>query len=286
VRVGITTGEAVVSLDARPELGEGIVTGDVVNTAARLQAVAPVGVVVVGEPTFRATRRVFDYRALEPVRVKGKADPVATWSPSSSRTAGSGRSGGVGAARHPRGGGRDLHWADLALLAFTGHLVGSASGAARFGSRARPRAARTGAVPGPPRPCRSGPAAGRGARGVRPPRRAMVGRRDRQVAPAGTAQVATPAAANGATTPWNAEPVIGPTCHRRTLEPLRSRAPSGDPGPGGGQASATGRKRRLVPATMIGTAPTATVGCGTAASPRAAPERTPAGHRSWEELAP
>jgi hypothetical protein len=55
------------------------VTGDVVNTAARLQAVAPVGEVVVGEPTFRATRQVFDYRALEPVRVKGKADPVAIW---------------------------------------------------------------------------------------------------------------------------------------------------------------------------------------------------------------
>jgi class 3 adenylate cyclase len=62
VRVGITTGEAVVSRDARPELGEGIVTGDVVNTAARIQAVAPVGEVVVGEPTFRATRRVFDYQ--------------------------------------------------------------------------------------------------------------------------------------------------------------------------------------------------------------------------------
>src|SRR6266545_2946735 len=37
VRVGVNTGEAVVSLDARPELGEGIVTGDVVNTAARIQ---------------------------------------------------------------------------------------------------------------------------------------------------------------------------------------------------------------------------------------------------------
>ena len=42
VRVGINTGEAVVSLDARPEQGEGIVTGDVVNTASRLQGAAPV----------------------------------------------------------------------------------------------------------------------------------------------------------------------------------------------------------------------------------------------------
>src|SRR5436305_191970 len=36
VRAAVATGEAVVSLDARPEQGEGIATGDVVNTAARL----------------------------------------------------------------------------------------------------------------------------------------------------------------------------------------------------------------------------------------------------------
>ena len=42
VRVGINTGEAVVALGARPEQGEGIVTGDVVNTASRLQGAAPV----------------------------------------------------------------------------------------------------------------------------------------------------------------------------------------------------------------------------------------------------
>jgi class 3 adenylate cyclase len=42
VRIGINTGEAVVALDARPEQGGGIVTGDVVNTAARIQSAAPV----------------------------------------------------------------------------------------------------------------------------------------------------------------------------------------------------------------------------------------------------
>ena len=42
VRVGINTGQAVVSLHARPEQGEGIVAGDVVNTAARIQSAAPV----------------------------------------------------------------------------------------------------------------------------------------------------------------------------------------------------------------------------------------------------
>ncbi len=43
VRIGITTGEALISLDARPETGEGMASGDVVNTAARLQAAAEPG---------------------------------------------------------------------------------------------------------------------------------------------------------------------------------------------------------------------------------------------------
>jgi class 3 adenylate cyclase len=46
VRGAVATGEAVVALNARPELGEGFVAGDVVNTAARLQTVAPVGGIV------------------------------------------------------------------------------------------------------------------------------------------------------------------------------------------------------------------------------------------------
>ena len=43
VRIGITTGEALVALDGRPEAGEGMVSGDVVNTAARLQTAARPG---------------------------------------------------------------------------------------------------------------------------------------------------------------------------------------------------------------------------------------------------
>ena len=79
VRIGINTGVAVVALDARPERGEGIVTGAVVNTAARLQTAAPVSAIAVGEATFRATEHVFVYEALEPVHVKGKAEPVDNW---------------------------------------------------------------------------------------------------------------------------------------------------------------------------------------------------------------
>src|ERR671934_703951 len=65
VRVGINTGEAVVAVGARPEQGEGLVTGDVVNTAARIQSAAPVNAVAVGEQTYRTTRHIFEYEGLQ-----------------------------------------------------------------------------------------------------------------------------------------------------------------------------------------------------------------------------
>jgi class 3 adenylate cyclase/tetratricopeptide (TPR) repeat protein len=81
VRLGINTGEAVIALGARPELGEAFVTGDVVNTASRLQGAAPVGSIAVSDATYRATERVFEWEQLEPVAVKGKAQPLALWCP-------------------------------------------------------------------------------------------------------------------------------------------------------------------------------------------------------------
>jgi class 3 adenylate cyclase len=79
VRVGVTTGEALVALGARPEAGEGMASGDVVNTAARLQSAAPVDGVLVDATTFRATERAIEYREHEPVAAKGKAEPVPVW---------------------------------------------------------------------------------------------------------------------------------------------------------------------------------------------------------------
>ena len=79
VRVAVNTGEAIVSLGARPEQGEGMVAGDVVNTASRLQQLAPVGGVVVGEGTWRATSQMITYEPMDPVEVKGKAEPVSVW---------------------------------------------------------------------------------------------------------------------------------------------------------------------------------------------------------------
>src|SRR5436305_5913257 len=76
VRIAVTTGEALVLLGARPGEGEGMAAGDVVNTAARLQAAAPTNGVLVGATTYRATRHVIEYEERTPVVAKGKAEPV------------------------------------------------------------------------------------------------------------------------------------------------------------------------------------------------------------------
>jgi class 3 adenylate cyclase len=85
VRIGINTGEAVVALGARPEQGEGIVTGDVVNTASRLQGVAPLNGLACSEQTYRQTKRVFEYERLASTSVKGKAQPLSLWRPVAAR---------------------------------------------------------------------------------------------------------------------------------------------------------------------------------------------------------
>ena len=79
LRVGITTGEVLVSLDASPLEGEGMASGDVVNTAARLQSVAPVNGILTDETTYRATRHVVDYRVAPAVEAKGKVEPISAW---------------------------------------------------------------------------------------------------------------------------------------------------------------------------------------------------------------
>jgi class 3 adenylate cyclase/tetratricopeptide (TPR) repeat protein len=79
VRIAVNTGEAVVALDLNPSGGEGMVAGDVVNTASRLQTAAPVDGILVGETTYRATERVVEYRECEPVQAKGKTDPIPVW---------------------------------------------------------------------------------------------------------------------------------------------------------------------------------------------------------------
>jgi class 3 adenylate cyclase len=77
VRVAVCTGEAMVSIDAAP--ADALATGDVINTAARLQSAAPAGRAVVDAQTYRLTRHAFDYRELDAVDAKGKRDPVRAW---------------------------------------------------------------------------------------------------------------------------------------------------------------------------------------------------------------
>jgi len=79
VRIAVNTGEALVNLSARPEAGEGMAAGDVVNTAARLQSAAPINGILVGESTYRATAQTIEFREQPAVEAKGKDDPVPVW---------------------------------------------------------------------------------------------------------------------------------------------------------------------------------------------------------------
>ncbi|MGZ4333100.1 MAG: ATP-binding protein [Gaiellaceae bacterium] len=79
IRIAVNTGEAVVTVDARPALGESMVAGDVVNVASRLQSGAPVNGVVVGEQTYRETRDVIAYAPTDPIVAKGKSAPLRAW---------------------------------------------------------------------------------------------------------------------------------------------------------------------------------------------------------------
>ena len=79
IRIGITTGEVLVALGARPAEGEGMASGDVVNSAARLQTAAPANGIIVDGPTYRATNQAIDYREIAPVRAKGKAALIPAW---------------------------------------------------------------------------------------------------------------------------------------------------------------------------------------------------------------
>ncbi len=76
-RAAVNTGEAVVSVDMAP--ADALATGDVVNTASRLQSAAPSGRLIVGAETYRATRQAIRYEESSPVEAKGKAQAVTAW---------------------------------------------------------------------------------------------------------------------------------------------------------------------------------------------------------------
>jgi class 3 adenylate cyclase/tetratricopeptide (TPR) repeat protein len=75
-RAGVLTGDAAVTLGANVE---GMVAGDLVNTASRIQSEAKPGTVLVGDSTREATEAAVIYEDLGERALKGKAEPVRLW---------------------------------------------------------------------------------------------------------------------------------------------------------------------------------------------------------------
>jgi predicted ATPase/class 3 adenylate cyclase len=75
-RAGVLTGEAAVTLGAQHE---GMVAGDLVNTASRIQSVASPGTVFVGESTMRTTETVISYEPAGAFELKGKEGLIDLW---------------------------------------------------------------------------------------------------------------------------------------------------------------------------------------------------------------
>jgi class 3 adenylate cyclase/tetratricopeptide (TPR) repeat protein len=76
VRVGIHTGEAVAG-DAAA--GQTLITGDAVNTAARLETAAQPAEILIGDSTYRLVRDAVEARPVEPLTLKGKAELVPAY---------------------------------------------------------------------------------------------------------------------------------------------------------------------------------------------------------------
>jgi predicted ATPase/class 3 adenylate cyclase len=76
IRAGVLTGEAAVTIGAE---GQGMVAGDLVNTASRIQSLAAAGTVLVGETTRRMTEAAIAYEDAGDHELKGKAEDVRLW---------------------------------------------------------------------------------------------------------------------------------------------------------------------------------------------------------------
>jgi class 3 adenylate cyclase/tetratricopeptide (TPR) repeat protein len=79
LRIGIETGEVLANRQRATSERDRIVTGDAVNTAARLEQAAAPGEIVVGPATYAATREVVEYEELPAQALKGKALPIVAW---------------------------------------------------------------------------------------------------------------------------------------------------------------------------------------------------------------
>jgi class 3 adenylate cyclase/tetratricopeptide (TPR) repeat protein len=77
LRIGVNTG--LMLIGAMGTTGEITAMGEAVNLASRLETAAPVGGVLISHDTYRHIRGLFDVLVQEPLKVKGKADPVRTY---------------------------------------------------------------------------------------------------------------------------------------------------------------------------------------------------------------
>jgi len=75
-RAGVLTGEAATMIGA---VDQGIVAGDLVNTASRLQSAAEPGTVLVGDATFQAAGKAITFERIGDLALKGKEAPVPAW---------------------------------------------------------------------------------------------------------------------------------------------------------------------------------------------------------------
>jgi predicted ATPase/class 3 adenylate cyclase len=76
VRIGLYTGEVLVRT---PGEGQQILTGDTMNTAARLEQHAGTNQILIGEPTYRLVRDAVEVEPVEPIEAKGKSEPLEAY---------------------------------------------------------------------------------------------------------------------------------------------------------------------------------------------------------------
>jgi class 3 adenylate cyclase/tetratricopeptide (TPR) repeat protein len=75
-RAGVLTGEAAAMVG---DTSQGMVTGDLVNTASRLQSAAEPGTVLVGDATYQAAGKAIAFAEVGSLTLKGKDEPVPAW---------------------------------------------------------------------------------------------------------------------------------------------------------------------------------------------------------------